>query len=54
MIFYWSTHGKLAYPDCMKNNKVFTLTNSGKIFVFIIKCSSRPITRTKIIERTYL
>jgi hypothetical protein len=54
MIFYWSTHGNLAHLDCMKNNKVFTLTNDGKIFVFIIKCSGRPITSTKIIERTYL
>jgi len=27
MVFGWSTHGKLAYPYCMENNKAFTLTN---------------------------
>jgi len=26
----WSTHGKLACPYCMENNKAFTLTNGGK------------------------
>jgi hypothetical protein len=52
--FYWSTHENLAHLDYMKNNKVFTLTNDDKIFVFIIKCSGQPITSTKIIERTYL
>ena len=30
MVFGWSTHGKIAYPYCMKNNKAFTLTNGGK------------------------
>ena len=27
MAFGWSTHGKLACPYCMENNKAFTLTN---------------------------
>jgi hypothetical protein len=27
----WRTHGKLACPYYMKNNKAFTLTNDGKI-----------------------
>jgi hypothetical protein len=26
----WSIHGKLACPNCMENNKEFTLTNRGK------------------------
>jgi len=30
MVSGWSMHGKLACPCCMKNNKVFTLTNRGK------------------------
>jgi hypothetical protein len=30
MVFGWSTHGKLACPYRMENNKAFTLTNSGK------------------------
>jgi len=34
MVSCWSTHGKLAYPYCMKNNKAFTLTNGGKAFFF--------------------
>ena len=29
MLSGWSTHGKLAYPYCMENNKAFTLTNRG-------------------------
>jgi hypothetical protein len=34
MVSGWSTHGKLACPYCMKNNKLFTLTNSGKMPFF--------------------
>ncbi|KAL9342279.1 hypothetical protein Peur_065604 [Populus x canadensis] len=30
MVSGWSTHGKLACPYCMENNKAFTLTNGGK------------------------
>jgi len=34
MVSGWSTHGKLACPYHMENNKAFTLTNSGKVFFF--------------------
>jgi hypothetical protein len=34
MLSGWSTHGKLACPYCMENNKVFTLTNGGKASFF--------------------
>ena len=34
MLSSWSTHGKLAYPYCMENNKAFTLTNRGKASFF--------------------
>jgi hypothetical protein len=34
MVFGWSTHGKLACPYCMENNKAFTLTNMGKASFF--------------------
>ena len=34
MLSYWSTHGKLAYPYCMENNKAFTLANGGKASFF--------------------
>jgi len=34
MVSSWSTHGKLACPYCMENNKAFTLTNEGKAFFF--------------------
>jgi hypothetical protein len=34
MLSGWSTHGKLACPYCMKNNKAFTLTNGGKASFF--------------------
>jgi len=34
MISGWSTHGKLACPYCMENNKAFTLTNGGKASFF--------------------
>jgi len=30
MVSGWSTHGKLACPYCMENNKAFTLTNGSK------------------------
>jgi len=29
MLSGWSTHGKLACPYCMENNKAFTLANGG-------------------------
>ena len=34
MLSGWSTHGKLACPYCMENNKVFTLANGGKASFF--------------------
>jgi hypothetical protein len=34
MVSGWSTHGKLACPYCMENNKAFTLTNGGKVSFF--------------------
>jgi len=34
MLSGWSTHGKLACPYCMENNKAFTLTNGGKASFF--------------------
>jgi hypothetical protein len=34
MVSGWSTHGKLACPYCMENNKAFTLTNGGKASFF--------------------
>jgi hypothetical protein len=34
MVSGWSTHGKLAFPYCMENNKAFTLTNGGKASFF--------------------
>jgi len=46
----WSTHGKLACPYCMENNKAFTLTNGGKASFFTVTIAScRRITGT---ERT--
>jgi len=36
MVFGWSTHEKLSYQYCMENNKVFTLTHSGKTFFFLL------------------
>jgi len=30
IVFGWSTHRKLLYTYCIENNKIFTLTNSGK------------------------
>ena len=35
MVSGWSTHGKLACPYCMQNNKAFTLTNRGKAFFLL-------------------
>jgi len=34
MVSSWSTHGKLACPYCIENNKAFTLTNEGKTSFF--------------------
>ena len=34
MVFGWSTHGKLACPYCMENNKNFTSINDGKTFFY--------------------
>ena len=34
MLSGWSTHGKLACPYCMENNKEFTLANGGKASFF--------------------
>jgi len=34
MVSGWSTHGKLACPYCMENNKAFTLTNRGQASFF--------------------
>jgi hypothetical protein len=34
MLSGWSTHGKLACPYCIENNKAFTLTNRGKASFF--------------------
>jgi len=34
IVFGWSTHGKLACPYCMENNKAFTLINKGKASFF--------------------
>jgi uncharacterized Zn-finger protein len=36
MLSGWSTHGKLACPYCMENNKAFTLTNGGKASFFTV------------------
>jgi len=54
MIFGWSTHGKLACPYCIENNKAFTLTNGGKasfLTVTVIYCRRIiGIERTKMIS----
>jgi uncharacterized Zn-finger protein len=36
MLSGWSTHGKLACPYCMENNKAFTLRNGGKASFFTV------------------
>jgi hypothetical protein len=55
MVSGWSTHGKLAYPYCMENNKAFTLTNGGKASFFftvtVVSCHQITGTeRTKMIS----
>ena len=42
MLSSWNTHGKLAYPYRMENNKAFTLTNGGKAFFFYCHCHFLP------------
>jgi len=44
MVSGWSTHGKLACPYCMENNKAFTLTNGGKASFFYCHLVSCHIT----------
>jgi len=39
MVSGWSTHGKLACPYCMENNKAFILTNGGKASFFLLSPS---------------
>jgi len=34
IVLNWSIQEKLVYSYCMKNNKAFTLINSGKAFFF--------------------
>jgi hypothetical protein len=50
MLSGWSTHGKLAYPYCIENNKAFTLTNGGKASFFYYHCRFFP--RNHGTERT--
>ena len=40
MLSGWSTHGKLACPYCMENNKAFTLANRGKASFFTVTVAS--------------
>jgi len=55
MVSGWSTHGKLACPYCMENNKAFTLTNGGKAYFFtVIVVSCHRITGTERTERISL
>jgi hypothetical protein len=55
MVFGWSTYGKLAYLYCMKNNKIFTLTNCGKTSFFIAtRDSCKLITSIKRIKKNSL
>jgi len=55
MLSGWSTHGKLACPYCMENNKAFTLTNGGKAFFFTVTVvSCHIITGTKRTEKISL
>jgi len=42
MVSGWSTHGKLACPYCMENNKAFTLINRGKASFFDCHCHLLP------------
>jgi hypothetical protein len=39
MVSGWSTHGKLACPYCMENNKALTLTNGGKTLFILLSPS---------------
>jgi len=43
MLSGWSTHGKLACPYCMENNKAFTLKNRGKASFFTVTVVSYHI-----------
>jgi hypothetical protein len=36
IVLNWSIQEKLVYSYCMKNNKAFTLINSGKAFFFFL------------------
>ena len=55
MVSDWSTHGKLACPYCMENNKAFTLTNGGKTFFFTVTViSCQRITGAERTERIFL
>ena len=55
MVSGWSTHGKLACPYCMENNKAFTLTNGGKAFFFTVTVvSCHQITSIEKTERISL
>jgi hypothetical protein len=55
MLFGWSTHGKLACPYCMENNKAFTLANRGKAFFFTVTVAScHLITSTERTEKISL
>jgi hypothetical protein len=42
MVSGWSTHGKLACPYCIENNKAFKLTNGGKASFFNCHCRFLP------------
>jgi len=50
MLSGWSTHGKLACPYCMENNKAFTLRNGGKASFFY--CHRRFLPRNHKYRRT--
>ena len=55
MLFGWSTHGKLACPYYMENNKAFTLANRGKASFFTVTVAScHLITSTKRTEKISL
>jgi hypothetical protein len=55
MLSGWSTHGKLACPYCMENNKAFTLANGGKAFFFTVTVAScHFITGTERTEKISL
>jgi hypothetical protein len=56
MVFGWSTHGKLACPYYIENNKAFTLTNGGKasFFFTITVVSCQRIVGTERTERISL